>query len=120
MDMKLFNESLKKCQWGLIDDVDGVNVKWDTFYTLFNQTFSKVVPILKVNTRKYPAWFDRSVINSVKARNRANRCWKRTGQEYDRVKFKVKRSLFNKLKTVKHMEYMHKVNAKVSKNPKLL
>jgi Reverse transcriptase (RNA-dependent DNA polymerase)/Endonuclease-reverse transcriptase len=120
VNMKLLNESLKKCQWSLMDDVDGVNAKCEKFYTLVNQTIAEVVPILKVNTHKYPPWFDRSVINSVNDKNRAYRCWKRTGQDSDRVKFQVKRTFFNKLKVDKHREYIQKVDADVSRNPKLL
>ncbi|KAG8239426.1 hypothetical protein J437_LFUL018946 [Ladona fulva] len=46
------------CPWGLLDLTSSADEICDLFYSLLESSILDCVPLIRVNTLKYPAWFD--------------------------------------------------------------
>lgn len=119
-DLNLLSDELLKCPWGVLYSTVDVNKKCDIFYSYLDKAFDATVPTKKVNASKYPAWFNREVINSLNNKNRAHKLWKRTRLECHMVEFCVKRSEFKNLVRAAHKQYLRKINHYIGREPKLL
>ncbi|XP_063915039.1 uncharacterized protein LOC135131302 [Zophobas morio] len=65
----LLYQDLLSADWSFLYDIKDVNAACSSFYNALNKVFTKSVPKYRINSnncRKYPPWFDREIIDSLK------------------------------------------------------
>ena len=112
--------ALSNSQWSRLYDCDDVNLKCDVFYEYVYKAISDTVPVIKINTFKYPIWYNKGVINALQVKNRAHRKWKQSSMSFDHIEYKMKRASFKQIKARALKTYMSRIDEAVFSDPSKL
>lgn len=112
----IFNE-LSAISWQFIDSyelADSIKI----FYNILWNIIETHVPIKSIKSSKYPIWFNKDLINTINAKNRAHKALKATSCDQNKIEFSFLRAKSKKLQRDCYNKYVKKIEDGIKSNPK--
>lgn len=89
------------------------------FYEVLNNAINEFVPNCKSMTCRYPPWFNKEIIRTLKEKNKIRLRFKKYKNPLDEVELKlISKRCQNLVKTL-YNDYMEKLESEIKENPKL-
>jgi hypothetical protein len=89
-NLKALNDTLAASDWEEVFSSDDVDSATEYFYSTVYSAFDRCFPkrFLRSDSRTYPIWFSRELIQRIRAKHRSHKRWKRTSQLCDYDEFR--------------------------------
>lgn len=111
---------LNKQNWSqLFESSKNVNSMLEVFYGVLNHVIDKFVPKCKSTTSRYPPWFDKVIIKSLKEKNRLRIRFKKYKNPRDKIELILVTKRCESMAKSLYQKYMANLEAEINKNPKL-
>lgn len=108
----------KGCNWTEALDTNDINTAWLNFKSIYNSTVSQCVPLMKANKKKRPAWMDKSLLSSIRQKQRLWKTYKATPSVANLSEFKsAEKALKKKIRKAK-LKYEESLAKNAKENPK--
>ncbi|CAG9124584.1 unnamed protein product [Plutella xylostella] len=111
---------INNIDWTPLYALSTVNAALDFFYNKIYDVFDQCIPKKErkpTNTRIYPVYYNKAIIQNIQLKARVHRSWKRTGNVQVYEEFKILRSKLGKDIKVAYNEYCKAISEKLHKQP---
>ena len=102
----------------LLDNKVDVNEMLSIFYDRLQGIIKTHVPTRRTQRRKYPPWFDRNLIRTLKEKEKIRKRYKIYKNPMDGVELKLLGTRCSHLATVSYNKYIANIETEISDNPK--
>ena len=117
-DFGLMYSLFKTQKWDTLEACSDVDTAVDIFYSLLNEIFLKCVPkTIQVN-KKYPVWFNKTIISLIKLKYNYFLKFKQYKSQYWKQKFNSLRNLIKHKIKISRAKYILDVQKSLRSDPK--
>lgn len=103
----------------LFSDCNDVDRMLKVFYDVLNTAIDSFVPSCKSATNRYPPWFNKTIIKSLKEKNKLRLRFKKYRNPLDELELKLVTKRCQNLAKTLYNTYMEKLEQEMKENPKL-
>ena len=107
--------------WSSLLNYDSANIAMSQFYDIIYAVLRDAVPIVKVNQRKYPPWYDKELILLIKEKERHRKTYIKEGRNKMSNDFACFSSLRREIKAIQKLrlfEYVKELGFQMKENSK--
>ena len=112
----LYND-IQNAEWHKIQENDDINTMCDVFYANLYKVLDDNVPLRKITKLKYPAWYDKEIISTIKRKFKFHSKYKRFRRQSDQNEFQRLRFLSKNLIQLAFKDFLAKAELNINNHP---
>nr|CAI5848848.1 unnamed protein product [Callosobruchus analis] len=110
-------DALTDTDWSFLESIKDVNLAVDEFYKRIYEVLDSHVPQYKNYRRKFPQWYDATIIINIKEKAKIRRKWKQTNDTRFKYAFEDLRSIIKSHIKDAYRNHLRAVERSVKQDP---